>query len=204
MSAQSLHGGTGEFDRGRRGSDATGWRSRWSGPGPVSPRWAGKGRSGWAPSYFTGTPHLFQNIGDGTLFHSGSLAIRQAIAAGTSITYKILYNGAVAMTGGQHADGAIGIPDLTRELVAEGVKRTVVLTDEPERYDGVMLAQGVKVFGREKLDEVQRELREIPGVTALIYDQHCAADLRRKRKRGLAPGAPDARHHQRAHLRGLR
>ena len=164
----------------------------------------GEGAQWVGASYFSGMPHLFQNIGDGTLFHSGSLAIRQAIAAGTSITYKILYNGAVAMTGGQHADGAIGIPDLTRELAAEGVKRTVVLTDEPERYHGVTLAPGVEVHGREKLDDVQRELREIPGVTALIYDQHCAADLRRKRKRGLAPERRDAGHHQRADLRGLR
>ncbi|HKP28194.1 MAG TPA: indolepyruvate ferredoxin oxidoreductase family protein [Gemmatimonadales bacterium] len=147
----------------------------------------GEGAQWVGASFFTGTPHLFQNIGDGTLFHSGSLAIRQAIASGANITYKILYNGAVAMTGGQHADGAIGIPDLTRELAAEGVRRTVVLTDEPERYDGVTLAPGVGVFGRENLDQVQRELRNLPGVTALIYDQHCAADLRRKRKRGLAP-----------------
>jgi indolepyruvate ferredoxin oxidoreductase len=147
----------------------------------------GEGAQWVGASFFTGTPHLFQNIGDGTLFHSGSLAIRQAVASGANITYKILYNGAVAMTGGQHADGAIGIPELTRELAAEGVRRTVVLTDEPERYEGVTLAPGVGVFGREHLDQLQRELRVLPGVTALIYDQHCAADLRRKRKRGLAP-----------------
>ncbi|HTG48915.1 MAG TPA: indolepyruvate ferredoxin oxidoreductase family protein, partial [Gemmatimonadales bacterium] len=147
----------------------------------------GEGAQWVGASFFTGTPHLFQNIGDGTLFHSGSLAIRQAVASGANITYKILYNGAVAMTGGQHADGAIGIPELTRELAAEGVRRTVVLTDEPERYQGVTLAPGVGVFGREHLDQLQRELRSLPGVTALIYDQHCAADLRRKRKRGLAP-----------------
>ena len=147
----------------------------------------GEGAQWVGASFFTGTPHLFQNIGDGTLFHSGSLAIRQAVASGANITYKILYNGAVAMTGGQHADGAIGIPELTRELAAEGVRRTVVLTDEPERYQGVALAAGVGVFGREHLDDIQRELRVLPGVTALIYDQHCAADLRRKRKRGLAP-----------------
>lgn len=141
-------------------------------------------------SYFSNTPHIFQNIGDGTLFHSGSLAIRQAVAAGTSITYKILYNGAVAMTGGQMADGAIAIPDLTRELQAEGVGRTIVLTDEVERYRGITLATGVDLWPRERLDEAQKLLREIKGVTALIYDQHCAADLRRKRKRGLAPERP--------------
>ena len=141
-------------------------------------------------SFFSDTPHLFQNIGDGTLFHSGSLAIRQAVAAGTSITYKILYNGAVAMTGGQHADGAIPIPALTRELAAEGVARTIVLTDEVERYRGVELAPGVDLWPRERLEEAQLALRQIEGVTALIYDQHCAADLRRQRKRGLAPERP--------------
>ncbi len=147
----------------------------------------GEGAQWVGASLFSDTPHIFQNIGDGTLFHSGSLAIRQAVAAGTNITYKILYNGAVAMTGGQHADGSIAIPDLTRELAAEGVKRTVVLTDELDRYRGVSLAAGVDVRSRDTLDETQRELRETPGVTALIYDQHCAADLRRRRKRGLAP-----------------
>ncbi len=147
----------------------------------------GEGAQWVGASFFSDTPHIFQNIGDGTLFHSGSLAIRQAIAAGTNITYKILYNGAVAMTGGQHADGSIGIPDLTRELAAEGVKRTVVLTDELDRYRGVSLAAGVQVRSRDTLDATQRELRETAGVTALIYDQHCAADLRRRRKRGLAP-----------------
>ena len=114
-------------------------------------------------SYFSNTPHIFQNIGDGTLFHSGSLAIRQAVAAGTSITYKILYNGAVAMTGGQHADGAIAIPDLTRELQAEGVGRTMVLTDESSGTGGITLATGVDLWPRERLDEAQKLLREITG-----------------------------------------
>ncbi len=150
----------------------------------------GEGAQWVGASFFTETPHIFQNIGDGTLFHSGTLAIRQAVAAGTTITYKILYNGAVAMTGGQTADGGLPIPELTRELAAEGVERTVVLTDEPERYGDVRLAPDVEVRSRDRLDETQRELREIAGVTALIYDQHCAADLRRKRKRGEAPIRP--------------
>ena len=138
---------------------------------------------GTAP--FVGDQHRFQNLGDGTFSHSGSLAIRQAVAAGTNITYKILYNGVVAMTGGQEAAGDMPVPDLTRWLDAEGVVRTVVVTDDPKKYDrSADWAAGVRVVDREELDAVQRELRDIPGVTALIYDQGCAAELRRNRKRG--------------------
>ncbi len=144
---------------------------------------------GQAP--FTEQQHVFANLGDGTYFHSGLMAIRAAISAGVNITYKILYNDAVAMTGGQHVDGELSVPEITHQLAAEGVAKTVIVTDEPEKYDGVQgIANGVTVHHRRELDALQRALRETPGCTALIYDQTCAAEKRRRRKRGIAADPP--------------
>jgi len=137
---------------------------------------------GMAP--FTEMRHMFQNIGDGTFFHSGSMAISAAVASGVNITYKILYNAAVAMTGGQDAAGALPIPELTRKLEAEGVRKTIVVAEDPAKYRHARLASNAEVRHREEFDAAQRELREIAGTTVLIYDQQCAAEKRRHRKRG--------------------
>ena len=136
---------------------------------------------------FTETKHVFANLGDGTYYHSGLLAIRAAVGAGVNITYKILYNDAVAMTGGQPVDGPLTVPMVTRQVLAEGVKQVRVVTDEPEKYKGADLPPEVTVHHRDDLDAVQRELREIPGATVLVYDQTCAAEKRRRRKRGTFP-----------------
>ncbi len=141
---------------------------------------------------FTTTPHVFQNMGEGTYFHSGYLAIRQSIAAGHNITYKILFNDAVAMTGGQPVDGQLSVPQIARQMASEGAKKVVIVTDETQRYQGLTLEPGVMVHDRLDLDPVQRELRVIKGVTVLIYDQTCAAEKRRRRKKGTFPD-PDRR-----------
>ncbi len=147
--------------------------------------WAGARR-------FSDTPHVFANMGDGTYFHSGSLAIRAAVAANVPITYKLLYNDAVAMTGGQPVEGRMTVPQLARQLADEGVERIIIVAEEPERYHGAAAApRGVPVVARDALDRVQRDLRDWsikrPGVSALIYDQTCAAEKRRRRRRGTYP-----------------
>ncbi|MBN9086866.1 MAG: indolepyruvate ferredoxin oxidoreductase family protein [Reyranella sp.] len=141
---------------------------------------------GQAP--FTSEKHVFQNLGDGTYYHSGLMAIRQSAAAGVNITYKILFNDAVAMTGGQPHDGPLTVPEITRQVEAEGARKIVVVTDEPDKYPiNAGFAHGVTIRHRDELDAVQKELRDIPGLTVLVYDQTCAAEKRRRRKRGTFP-----------------
>ncbi|NCV87013.1 MAG: indolepyruvate ferredoxin oxidoreductase family protein, partial [Oxalobacteraceae bacterium] len=140
---------------------------------------------GQAP--FTHEEHVFANLGDGTWFHSGILAIRQCIAAGVNITFKILYNDAVAMTGGQQVGErpeGLSVPQIVKSCVAEGAARVVVVTDRVEDYNGVVLEAGVAVEHRDDLDRLQRELREVKGTTIIVYDQTCATEKRRRRKRG--------------------
>jgi indolepyruvate ferredoxin oxidoreductase len=154
----------------------------------LSSHMGGEGLTWAGAAPFTTEPHVFVNLGDGTYTHSGSLAIRASVAMGANVTYKLLFNGAVAMTGGQQAEGGFTVPQITRQLAAEGVAKVVIVAAEPERYRGESgLAPGVLVRPRNELMAVQRQLRETPGVTVLIYDQVCATEARRRRKRGLAP-----------------
>ena len=147
----------------------------------------GEGCNWLGAAPFVEREHVFQNLGDGTYTHSGSLAVRAAVAAGARLTFRILYNGAVAMTGGQPVEGALTLGQITRQLLAEGVARVVVVAEEPQRHDAGEFAPGVEVFGRDALERVQSELRAVPAVTALVYDQMCAIEKRRKRRRGTLP-----------------
>ncbi len=141
---------------------------------------------------FTDTPHMFQNLGDGTYYHSGLLAVRQAVAAGSNVTYKILYNDAVAMTGGQPHDGPISVGAITRQVLSEGAARCVVVSDDPDSYSrNSGLAPGVVVKHRNDLDALQRELRDEKGVSVIVYQQTCATEKRRGRKRGTYPDPPE-------------
>ncbi len=152
----------------------------------------GEGANWVAHGAFTNTPHVFQNLGDGTYFHSGSLAIRQAVAAGANVTYKILHNDAVAMTGGQHPDGTVNAASIACQVRAEGVERIALVSDDPEphRRNAAAFPAGTTFHHRLELDLVQRELRDTRGVTALVYDQACAAEKRRRRKRNEYPDPP--------------
>jgi indolepyruvate ferredoxin oxidoreductase len=153
----------------------------------------GEGANWIGEAPFSKRPHVFQNLGDGTYNHSGYMAIRGAIASGVNITYKILFNDAVAMTGGQANDGGLTVPQIARQVAAEGAKRVVVVTDEPWKYNKREdWPRGLTIHHRDELIPVQQELAKIPGVTVLIYDQTCAAEKRRRRKRGRFPD-PDKR-----------
>jgi indolepyruvate ferredoxin oxidoreductase len=154
----------------------------------------GEGAQWLGRAPFTDVPHYVQNIGDGTFFHSGSLAVRAAVSAGATMTFKVLYNGVVAMTGGQDPAGQLDVPHLCRAMAAEGVAKIIVVSEEPGRYRrranggrSAGLPAGTKVWDRDRLADAERELAKVPGVTMLVYDQACAAELRRLRKRGRAP-----------------
>jgi indolepyruvate ferredoxin oxidoreductase len=161
------------------------WMDRSTAP-PTHMGGEGMNWVGMAP--YTKIPHIFQNMGDGTYHHSGLMAIRGAVSAGAAITFKILYNDAVAMTGGQPVEGAHGVAEISRQLAAEGVRRIAVVSDQPVHSGAqTSFAPGTTIHAREDLEALQKELRGIDGVSALIYDQTCAAELRRRRKRGSAP-----------------
>ncbi|VAV86856.1 Indolepyruvate ferredoxin oxidoreductase, alpha and beta subunits, partial [hydrothermal vent metagenome] len=151
----------------------------------------GEGVNWIGQSKFTHEDHIFQNLGDGTYYHSGLLAIRQSVAAKTNITYKILYNDAIAMTGGQPLEGTLTVDQISRQLHSEGVRPIYVVTDEPEKYPAnTDFAPGVTIHHRDALDDVQRILRDVKGVSALIYDQTCASEKRRRRKKNEFPDPP--------------
>jgi indolepyruvate ferredoxin oxidoreductase len=153
----------------------------------------GEGMAWVGQAPFTEEKHVFANLGDGTYFHSGMMAIRASVSAGVNITYKLLFNDAVAMTGGQHVDGPLTVPQITRQLAAEDVVAIAIVTDEPEKHAGVKdFAPGVTVHHRRELEAVEKRFRETPGCTVLIYDQTCASEKRRRRKRGQFPD-PDKR-----------
>jgi indolepyruvate ferredoxin oxidoreductase len=153
----------------------------------------GEGANWIGEAPFSNRGHVFQNLGDGTYNHSGYMAIRAAIASGVNITYKILYNDAVAMTGGQTHEGSLTVPQIAQQVAAEGAKRIAIVSDEPQKYpSGIDWPRGITFHHRDELNEVQKELAAIPGTTVLIYDQTCAAEKRRRRKRGTFPD-PDKR-----------
>ena len=147
-----------------------------------------EGASWVGESVFSNTDHVFQNMGDGTYIHSGILSIRHAVAAKTKMTFKILYNDAVALTGGQALDGLPTVAQMSRQLEAEGVKEIAIITDEPHKYhSSENFSKNSKVYDRKEIISVQINLSEINDTTAIIYDQTCAAEKRRRRKKGILP-----------------
>jgi indolepyruvate ferredoxin oxidoreductase len=164
----------------------------WTDRGAVSySQMGGEGAQWLGRAPFTDVPHWVQNVGDGTFFHSGSLAVRAAVAAGVNITFKLLYNGTVAMTGGQDPAGQQSVEQVVSAMAAEGVVRTIVVTDSPERYRNRWGRSGrIEAWDRSRLADAEQQLADIEGVTMLVYDQGCAAELRRMRKRGKAPVRP--------------
>ncbi|MGD1956500.1 MAG: indolepyruvate ferredoxin oxidoreductase family protein, partial [Sphingomonadales bacterium] len=168
----------------------------WMPDRPTAPptQMGGEGANWIGMAPFTEMKHVFQNMGDGTYFHSGLIALRAAVAAKVNVTYKILFNSVVAMTGGQPFDGDLKVADIVRQVESEGVKRIVVVSDEPDKYVGDnVLPSSATIHHRDALIGLEMELREVPGVTVLIYDQGCATDKRRRRKRGQLPD-PDTRY----------
>ena len=161
----------------------------YSGPAMLpNTQMGGEGGHWYSLAHFSDTPHIFQNMGDGTYYHSGLLAVRGAVAAKVNMTFRILFNDAVAMTGGQPVDGPLTPGDITRQVLAEGVERCVVVTDSPDNYGPHSgLGEGVSVHHRDTYEAVQRELREVKGVSVIVYEQTCAAEKRRRRKRGKFP-----------------
>lgn len=147
----------------------------------------GEGANWIGENHFVTTDHVFQNLGDGTYNHSGILAIRAAIASNTTVTYKILYNDAVAMTGGQKNEGDLTPDDIVSQMLAEGAAKVVVVSDEPEKYESGYFPSDVEIHHRDELDPVQLDLRQIEGVSVMVYDQTCASEKRRRRKRGAHP-----------------
>lgn len=151
----------------------------------------GEGATWIGQAPFTDAKHVFQNLGDGTYFHSGIMAVRAAVASGVNITYKILYNDAVAMTGGQPIDGSLSVEDLIYQLRGEGVRRIALVSDDPSPWRGQFRAvPGYSLHHRDEMDSLQRELRECPGTSVIVYQQTCAAEKRRRRKKGVLADPP--------------
>ena len=164
----------------------------------------GEGANWIGEAPFSTRSHVFQNLGDGTYNHSGVMALRWAVDTKTNITYKILFNDAVAMTGGQTHEGGLTVDMIARQVRAEGVERIALVTDEPEKYPSTAdFPAGMTINHRDEIQSVQQELAKIGGVSVMIYDQTCASEKRRRRNGAPSP-IPTARDHQRARLRGLR